>query len=132
MCSGSEAGSYLRFIDGCITLGLRVIKKRRRLGFKEHHLAALLVRVDPQVLRNHLVQDIGFRIPGSGLRVQDIGFRIFGFRISCSGCRGGECEFDTCLGFAACHQKIIAGINLQTPLSVRFGVERFGFQGCRV
>ena len=33
MCSGSDTGSYLRFIDFVYhsTLGLRVIKKRRRL-----------------------------------------------------------------------------------------------------
>jgi len=35
MCSGSEAGSYLRLIDFVYhsTLGLRVIKKRRRRMF---------------------------------------------------------------------------------------------------
>jgi len=34
MCSGSEAGSYLRLIDFVYhsTLGLRVIKKKRRKG----------------------------------------------------------------------------------------------------
>jgi len=34
MCSGSEAGSYLRLIDFVYhsTLGLRVIKKKRPLG----------------------------------------------------------------------------------------------------
>jgi len=31
MCSGSEAGSYLRLIDFCITLGLRVFKAHRLL-----------------------------------------------------------------------------------------------------
>ena len=32
MCGGSEAGSYLRFIDFVyhLTLGLRVIKKKKR------------------------------------------------------------------------------------------------------
>jgi len=37
MCSGSEAGSYLRFIDFVYlsTLGLRVIKKKRR-AFPTH------------------------------------------------------------------------------------------------
>ena len=36
MCSGSEAGSYLRLIDFVYhsTLGLRVMKKRRRKAFK--------------------------------------------------------------------------------------------------
>ena len=36
MCSGSEAGSYLRLIDFVYhsTVGLRVIKKRRMLGFE--------------------------------------------------------------------------------------------------
>ena len=35
MCSGSEAGSYLRLIDFVYhsTLGLRVLKKRRRFRF---------------------------------------------------------------------------------------------------
>ena len=37
LCSGSEAGSYLRLID-CVSLnstqGLRVIKKRRRLHLR--------------------------------------------------------------------------------------------------
>jgi len=34
MCSGSEAGSYLRLIDFMYrsTLGLRVIKKRKEMG----------------------------------------------------------------------------------------------------
>jgi len=34
MCSGSEAGSYLRFIDFVYhsTLGWRVIKKKRRFA----------------------------------------------------------------------------------------------------
>jgi len=42
MCSGSEAGSYLRLIDLVYhsTLGLRVIKKKKRfrdqgLGFRD-------------------------------------------------------------------------------------------------
>ena len=35
MCSGSEAGSYLRLVDVVYhsTLGLRVIKKKRRVAF---------------------------------------------------------------------------------------------------
>jgi len=51
MCSGSEAGSYLRCIDFVYhpTLGLRVIKKRRR--------------------------SLGFRVQGFGLRV---GVRWYG------------------------------------------------------
>ena len=34
MCSGSEAGSYLRLIDFVYpsTLGLRVIKKKKKVG----------------------------------------------------------------------------------------------------
>ena len=44
MCSGSEAGSYLRLIDFvyCSTLGLRVIKRERDLAGQE--------RVDGSVL----------------------------------------------------------------------------------
>ena len=30
MCSGSEEGSYLRLIDMCITLGVRVTMKKRK------------------------------------------------------------------------------------------------------
>ena len=34
MCSGSEAGSYLRLIDVCIThLGLRVMKKEKKMCY---------------------------------------------------------------------------------------------------
>ena len=42
MCSGSEAGSYLRLIAFVYhsTLGLRVIKKRRRSGCR--HLVLLM------------------------------------------------------------------------------------------
>ena len=41
MCSGSESGSYLRLIDFVCTstLGLRVIKKKRRPQFKLRCLA---------------------------------------------------------------------------------------------
>jgi len=39
ICSGSEAGSYLRLIDFEYhsTLGLRVIMKKRSLGSKAHN-----------------------------------------------------------------------------------------------
>jgi len=30
VCSGSEAGSYLRLIDCCITLGSRVIENKKK------------------------------------------------------------------------------------------------------
>ena len=40
MCSGYEAGSYLRFIDFVYhaTLGLRVIKKKRKKGQDSYNL----------------------------------------------------------------------------------------------
>jgi len=58
MCSGSEAGSYLRLLDFVYhsTIGLRV-KKKDKEGFG---------------VQNTVTQ----RVQGSGLRVQGFGFRV--------------------------------------------------------
>jgi len=50
MCSGSEEGSYLRLIEFVYhsTLGLRVIKKKRRgegSGVRSSHFGVLVLRV---------------------------------------------------------------------------------------
>jgi len=62
MRSGSEAGSYLRLIDFVYhsTLGLRVIKKRRR---EEENLFASSAHT------NGCVQGLGLRIGGLMFRV---------------------------------------------------------------
>ena len=64
MCSGSEAGSYLRLIDFVYqsTLGLRVIKREREneVGRPEQGEGVLL---QPK----HL--GVGFRVQGLGFRV---------------------------------------------------------------
>jgi len=61
MCSGSEAGSYLRRIDFVhhSTLGLSVITKKRR---------------GPNL--------VGSKASGSGLRVEGLGFRVQGLGAS--------------------------------------------------
>ena len=66
MCSGSEAGSYLRLIDFVYhsTLGVRVIKKKKK------HLAW------------HALPGVGCRVQGAGCRVQGVGCRVQG-----AGCR---------------------------------------------
>ena len=61
MCSGSEAGSYLRLIDLVhhSTLGFRAMKKKKKVqgsGF--------------------WVQGIGFRVWGSVFRVEGLGLRV--------------------------------------------------------
>ena len=65
MCSGSEAGSYLRIIDFAhhSTLNSRVIKKRRRAAGD--------------------FTGEGGRVQGSWLNVQVLGYRVqgLGFRI---------------------------------------------------
>jgi len=57
MCSGSEAGSYLRLIDFVYhsTLGLRVIKRNREGGHLDNN-AVVVLRV-----HHHLVKGSGFR-----------------------------------------------------------------------
>jgi len=72
MCSGSEAGSYLRLIDVVYhsTLGLRVIKKKKKDGGvrvdagKETSLVA-----DWTELEGSRVQGLGFMAWGLGFRV---------------------------------------------------------------
>ena len=66
MCSGSEAGSYLRLID-CVyhsTLGLRVIKKKK-FNFEGSGLRA------PGAGQGSGVDDLEFgsRVPELGVRV---------------------------------------------------------------
>jgi len=55
MCSGSEAGWYLRLIDFVYhsTLGSRVIKKKKKVDLDE---------LDKGIARAHLVQGLGFRV----------------------------------------------------------------------
>ena len=55
MCSGSEAGSYLRLIDFVYhsTLGLRVIKKRRGEETFDSFLAQSLPGVCSVLVQNH-------------------------------------------------------------------------------
>jgi len=45
MCSGSEAGSYLRLIDFVYhsTLGLRVIKKKKEMRTREERFVSKIV-----------------------------------------------------------------------------------------
>ena len=77
MCSGSEAGSYLRLIHFVYhsSLGLRVIKKKKE---GEAHLHFRLFRVEGSGFRV-----LGCRVPGLGCRVQGLGFRVqdLGFRV---------------------------------------------------
>ena len=73
MCSGSEAGSYLRLIDFVhhSTLGLRVIKKKVCEGLG----AAVFVCTAP-----------GFRVQGSGFRViYGLRFRVCGLGVGVQG-----------------------------------------------
>ena len=55
MCSGSEAGSHLRLIDVVYhsTLGLRVIKKKKKAGGQVGGVAHFLAGVLLQALRLH-------------------------------------------------------------------------------
>jgi len=73
MCSSSEAGSYLGLIDLVYhsTLGLRVIKKKRRRSSWFG------------------VEGFGFRVLGFGFRVCGFGFRVLGsgFRMKGLGLR---------------------------------------------
>ena len=63
VCSGSEAGSYLRFIDFVYhsTLGLRVIKKKREDGPGE------AMRCEGHAVR---------RVGGGPLKVSGVGCRV--------------------------------------------------------
>ena len=70
MCSGSEAGSYLRLVDFVYhsILGLRVIKKKKmtwaaEMASKEETTLLII---------------LGFRVQGAGCRVQGSGFRVQG------------------------------------------------------
>jgi len=90
MCSGSEAGSYLRLIDFVYhsTLGLRVMKKKDA-GFSvdQHQLTRVFrvrrhrwVRVEGAAFRVHgtrfRAKGRGFMVKGSELRVQGVGYRV--------------------------------------------------------
>jgi len=65
MCSGSEAGSYLKLIDfvSYSTLGVRLTKKKKK---------------------KKKVQGSRFKVQGPGLKVQDPGFKVR-FRVQDSG-----------------------------------------------
>jgi len=58
MCSGSKAGSYLRLIDFVYhsTLGLRVIKKKKRSEAEP----------DIRIASRERVSGLGFRLSGFG------------------------------------------------------------------
>ena len=64
MCSGSEAGSYLRLIDFVYhsTLGLRVIKKKKQgLGFADCSQVDDLGRFGPTVQTRQLWGGLGLQ-----------------------------------------------------------------------
>jgi len=98
MCSGSEAGSYLRLIDSCITqlkaqgpaISCNKSKEEEEEG----------LRVQGSVCRGFRVSGSGFRVPGFGFRVSGFGFRfsVFVFRVSCFGFRDYEVEADRARG----------------------------------
>jgi len=93
MCSGSEAGSYLRLIDFCIT------QQRRReaclgesRGDDEHGDAGVHAFAHQLPSR---VQGSGFRVQGAGCRgagcrVQGAGFRVQGAGVQGAGCAVGR------------------------------------------
>ena len=89
MCCGTEAGSYLRLIDSCITQLKAHGPSRTCNESKEDpaaQVSALVAKMLPRVL-GHLrtpefrlatfgVWGSGFRVQGSGFRVQGSGFRV--------------------------------------------------------
>ena len=98
MCSGSEAGSYLRLVDFLYhtTLGWRVIKKKKRAPVRRDNLQMLIhmktrggklcnrERPQPkstlQIIKKARIQraPFFFRVYGVVLRVSGFGFRVSG------------------------------------------------------
>ena len=82
MCSSSEAGSYLRLIDFVYhsTLGLRVIKKKKRKQFQELWWACrrtvLRMECSGCMVLGFRVEGLGLRVWGQGLRVKSLGCRV--------------------------------------------------------
>ena len=83
MCSGSEAGSYLRLIDFVYhsTLGLRLIKKKKKDvvmmdGPPEYYLICFDLAGDWQV--THPLHRLGCGVQGVGCGVQGVGCGVWG------------------------------------------------------
>ena len=80
MCSGSEAGSYLRSIDSCITQLTAQGPSRTCNESKEEEEEDLReperARPLPARERRGLLQGLGFRVRGSGFMVYGSGFRV--------------------------------------------------------
>ena len=124
MCSGSEAGSYLRLIDFVYhsTLGLRVIKKKKRSllpflrfrwwsHFGQHSAHSIKIskirKRRDEITGRPVGQGAECRVQGAGCRVQDAGCRVQG-----AGCRvqGAGCR--------------VQGVGVSTGVEVEAGVER--------
>ena len=77
LCSGSEAGSYLRLIDFVYhsTLGLTVIKKERDTDSSAPVPPTLVMTLASNGTRFRPVT-FRFRVQGLGFRVQGSGFRV--------------------------------------------------------
>jgi len=81
MCSSFEAGSYLRLIDFVYhtTLGLRVIKKKKklRMGGTVRRARLLSFLCQPLCLLSRLPQRAALGLLyGPGFVVADLGFRV--------------------------------------------------------
>ena len=103
MCSGSEAGLYLRPIDSCITQ-LKAQKPSRSCNESnktEEVLTARACATRAGFERRFRVQGSGFRVQGSGFRVQGSGLRVqgSGFRVQGSGLRfeGSRFRSEACV-----------------------------------
>ena len=74
MCSGSEAGWYLRLIYFVYhaTLGLGVMKKKRS------SVPGVSARPEKESVTVEEIEFLGFRVQGSGFGVQSSEFRVQG------------------------------------------------------
>jgi len=92
---GSDAGSYLRLIDSCITQLKAQGASRTCNESKEEEegRGRTVAETGPSHRSSiwwNLIQRSGFRIQGLGFKIQGLGFRVqgFGFRVQCFGFRG--------------------------------------------
>ena len=83
MCSGSEAGWYLRLIDLCLSLNSR-LESNKEGEEGEACASHTLSGKNASVCFRAPISTFGLRVSGCGFRVASFGFRVSGFGLRVS------------------------------------------------